>query len=168
MVYRIGSFFFTGLLLGACVSDRCTPQRRSLAQGGHLYFQLVDARTGQQLWATDSAAPSRYVLDSARVFRGDERRWTIHDEARPGQLGIVLVGLERDSLPLKTGLAQRFLLWPTRSDADTIDVHYFLQENECGFREFRRIHVRYNRSTVYIDSSITRIPTLTFRKQKVY
>ncbi|MCC2548543.1 hypothetical protein LJY25_18995 [Hymenobacter sp. BT175] len=164
MVYRIGSFVFTGLLLGACASDRCNPQQRNLSHGGHLYFKLVDARTGEPLWATDSAAPSRYVLDSARVFRGEERRWTIHDEARPGQLGIVVEGLERDSLPLKTGLAQRFLLWPTRSDADTIEVHYSLQENECGFREFRRIHVLYNRTTVYVDSGIIRIPTLTFRK----
>ena len=164
MVYRIGLFVFTGLHLGSCLSDRCNPQQRSLAHGGHLYFQLVDARTGERLWATDSAARSRYLLDSAWVSRGEERRVTIQDEARPGQLGIVLMGLERDSLPLKTGLAQRFLLWLTRSDADTIEVHYSLQENECGFREFRRIHVLYNHTTAYLDSGITRIPTLTYRK----
>ena len=164
MIYRIGSFVFAALLLGACASDRCNPQQHSLTHGGYLYFKLVDARTGEDLWATDSAATSRYALDSAQVSRGEEQRWSIRDEARPGQLGIVLIGLERDSLPLKTGLAQRFLLWPTQSDADTIDVHYRLQENACGFREFQSIHVLYNRATVYADSGITRIPTLTFRK----
>lgn len=74
------------------------------------------------------------------------------------------MGLEQDSLPLKTDLVQHFLLWPTKSDADTIDLHYTLRENECGFREFQSIHVLYNRATVYVDSGITRIPTLTFRK----
>lgn len=135
-----------------------------MAQGGILYFRLADARTGEPLWSTDSVARPRFALDSARVYRGTEKEWTLHDFSGTGRVGFVLVSAKLDSLPLQTNLTQRYLFYPSKSDADTIDVHYILQQNDCGFREYRTIHVLYNRTPTYGDSGVTRLPTLTFRK----
>ena len=165
MILRLVLFAFS-LLLSACHSNRCNPQQRSLVHGGILYFRLADARTGELLWSwsADSVVRPRYALDSARVYRHNNKKVTLHDFSGIERLGFVLVSAELDSLPLHTDMFQRYFFYPSRSDADTIDVHYVLQQNDCDFREYRTIHILYNHTMVYADSGVSRLPTLTFRK----
>ncbi len=154
------------LLLQSCISEKCAPDNNSLSEGGTLSFQLVDARTGQDLLSHLPGNNPPYYLDSVMVYNEQGVAQFRGPMDYRGEISFSTYGStsELNALPYHTTLRRRFTLHLNYTDQDTIDVAFRLRKNECGFSEFENITILYNTQYVY-EGSGTQIPTRILRKK---
>ena len=151
-------------LLGGCTNEKCAPDANSLEEGGAIYFQLVDARTGRNLLASLPGAGPRYRADSVMVFDQQGRPQFVGPVNISGEIGFLPFEADLSTLPYHSQIRRRFRLYLSYADQDTIDVNFTLAKNDCGFSEYKNIIVYYNSRFVYEGSGVIQLPSMIFRK----
>lgn len=156
---------FLCLLLTGCgligSSEKCNPDFNEVTESASISFELLDARTSQNLLDVRTGI---YRPDSVKVY--DQARHPVFNGPvrGDGRVGFSPISLEVNKLPYGTDLTRNYYLHLNRVDQDTFALSFRLRKNGCGFAEFERYTLRYNGKEVAAGQGLT-IPDLTLYKR---
>lgn len=153
------------LFLASCgligSSEKCDPGFNEVAESASISFELLDARTFQNLLY---ARAGIYSPDSVKVFNSARYPVFKGPVGGDGRVGFNPLSLEVNRLPYDTDLTRNYFLYLNRADQDTFALSFRLRKNGCGFAEFERYSLRYNGKEVATGQGLT-IPSLTLYKR---